>query len=167
MELSKIPYQENFINSITDWSSWKSSNVVIADTEIFKNYTKVLDSINTLYNALEKQAGIFKNVYESAYQEISTASNNNVKTLYRNVMQTSGSKSWVLGAGGGVVLGFLASTLIAFGIGQYERRKAILLGEPDPIIPVKKEEMAKEESVEEEKPEDKNSDDKKEEDKAE
>mgnify|MGYP003607611210 CR=1 FL=1 len=48
-----------------------------------------------------------------------------------------------------------------------ERRKAILLGEPDPIIPVKKEEMAKEESVEEEKPEDKTSDDKKEEDKAE
>lgn len=167
MELSKIPYQENFINSITDWSSWKSSNAVIADTEIFKNYTKLLDSINTLYNTLEKQAGIFKNVYESAYQEISTASNNNVKTLYRNVMQTSGSKSWVLGAGGGVVLGFLASTLIAFGIGQYERRKAILLGEPDPIISVKKEEMAKEESVEEEKPEDKTSDDKKEEDKAE
>lgn len=167
MELSKIPYQENFINSITDWSSWKSSNAVIADTEIFKNYTKVLDSINTLYNTLEKQAGIFKNVYESAYQEISTASNNNVKTLYRNVMQTSGSKSWVLGAGGGVVLGFLASTLIAFGIGQYERRKAILLGEPDPIIPVKKKEMAKEESVKEEKPEDKTSDDKKEEDKAE
>lgn len=167
MELSKIPYQENFINSITDWSSWKSSNAVIADTEIFKNYMKVLDSINTLYNTLEKQAGIFKNVYESACQEISTASNNNVKTLYRNVMQTSGSKSWVLGAGGGVVLGFLASTLIAFGIGQYERRKAILLGEPDPIIPVKKEEMAKEESVEEEKSEDKTSDDKKEEDKAE
>lgn len=125
--------QKNFINNIQDFNNWSQE-----DPTHYADYQSLLKNINSEYNKLLTQASIFKDVYNSAYQEVSGASSSGVRTLYKDVMVTSGTISWYIGAAAGILLGFIISTIVTTVVGQGERRHAILIGDPDPILPKKK-----------------------------
>lgn len=142
-QIEMVESQMNFVNSIDkdDWSNWSDSNTTLAETDLYKNYKEILAEIKNQYNILTIEANTLKTIYENISTSYLNSNNNSVSTLYRGVMTTEGSISWYIGAIGGIVLGFVISSLVALAFGQSERRRLILLGEPDPIISVKKEEV--------------------------
>lgn len=145
-QLDTVESQINFVNSVSDedWTNWNDSNTTLAATDVYKNYKEIVSKITTQYNLLITEAETLKTIYDSVSESYSSATSSNVTSIYRNVINTSGSLSWYLGAGIGVVLGYIISSCVALAFGQAERRKKILLGEKDPILPVKKEDNAEE-----------------------
>lgn len=140
-QIETVESQINFVNSVSDedWSNWNDSNETLAETDVYKNYKEIVSEITNQYNLLTQEANTLKTIYDSISESYSSTTSNNVTSIYRYVMTTSGSLSWYLGAGAGVVLGYVISSCVALAFGQSERRRKILLGEKDPILPVKEE----------------------------